>query len=67
MLSLVIASGLERQQGEYKSLREGRGQTMIFCAVLTALWSRSLSSTVGEPHNDAVGQDALDGRAVEGH
>ena len=38
---------------------------MIFCALLTTLWSLSLSASV--PHRDAVGQDALDGRVVQGH
>ena len=63
MLSLVIASALVRQQDEYKSFRKARGQPMIFCAILTTL----CLSAVGEPKRDAVGQDALNCRAVIGH
>ena len=41
----------------------------MICAVLTTFWSPSLHfyhGAVGEPHRDALDQDAFDGRAIEG-
>ena len=41
---------------------------MIFCVVLTSLWSLPIYHGIGgEPHRDAVGQYALKCRVVEGH
>lgn len=51
------------------SFREGRGQLMIFSAVLTILWNLCASASVqwGKPHCVAVQQDALYCRPVKGY
>ena len=67
MLFLVIASALVKQRDVHKLLREGRAQPRIFCAICHTLKSLPIChGAVGEPHCDAVGQDAINGSAVKG-
>lgn len=64
----MIASALVSQQGEFSSLREGKGVVDDhLCCLDHSLVSLPIHNGAMQEHRNTVGQDTVDGRGVEDH